>query len=483
MNFKLIFRFLGFINLFMALALLLPLPFAFYYGDGGTQALMISSGINAIIGSILILFTKNTKRELRAKEGFLTVTLGWILFSAFGALPFVISGAIPSYTDAFFETMSGFSTTGATILTDIESLPHGILFWRSLTHWFGGMGIILLSIAILPFLGIGGMSLFKAEVPGPVADKVHPRVGETAKILWGVYVLITVVETILLMFGGMDLFDSLCHSFGTLATGGYSPKNTSIGYYNSAYIDYVITIFMIIAGTNFALHYGVLKGDIKGLINNAEFRFYIFLILGATAIIGTDVFLHNYNHNFWDAFRFSSFQVTSIVTTTGYGTADYEQWSMASQLIIFSLMYVGGMAGSTGGGIKVMRIFLLLKFAQTEVKRLIHPKAVISIKIGDTVVDRKVMMNILGFFLFVILISVSGSLILSAFPGVDMPTAFSAVASTLNNIGPGLNMVGPTDNYAFFHPAAKWMLSFFMLMGRLEIFTVIILLSPSFWKK
>ena len=483
MNIKLIFRFLGFINLFIAVAMLLPVPFSLYYGDGDEKALLISASINIAIGAILLLVTRKPKKELRAREGFLTVTLGWLVFAAFGALPFVISGSIPSYTDAFFETMSGFTTTGATILTDVEALPHGIMFWRSLTHWFGGMGIILLSIAILPFLGTGGMHLFRAEVPGPVADKVHPRVGETAKILWGVYVLITAIETVLLLFGGMDLFDSLCHSFGTLATGGYSTKNASVAYYNSAYIDYVITIFMILAGTNFALHYGVLRGDIKGLYKNAEWRFFIILILGASLIIGIDVFLNNYSHNIADTLRYTLFQVTSIMTTTGFATADYEQWSLTSQLILFGLMFVGGCAGSTGGGLKVMRIYLLLKFAQTELARLIHPKAVIPIRIGNTVVDRKIMMNILGFFLFAVLLAAFGTLAISLFPGVDLPTAFGAIAATLNNIGPGLSQVGPTDNYAFFHPVAKWILSGFMLLGRLEIFTVLILLMPSFWKK
>jgi trk system potassium uptake protein TrkH len=484
MNVTLILRFLGFINFFIAAAMLLPLPFAYYYKGDDISALLISSAINLVLGGILLLVTRNKpKKDVRSREGFLIVTLGWLIFAAFGALPFYISGCIPSYTDAFFETMSGFTTTGATILTDIEALPKGLLFWRSLTHWFGGMGIILLSIAILPFLGIGGMQLFKAEVPGPVADKVHPRVTETAKILWGVYMLITAIETVLLMFGGMDLFDALCHSFGTLATGGYSTKNASVAHYNSAYIDYVITIFMILAGTNFALHYGLLKGDIKGLIKNAEWRFFIFLILGASALIGIDVFINTYDGNFWDTLRFTSFQVTSIVTTTGYGTADYEQWSITSQLILLVLMFVGGSAGSTGGGMKVMRVLLLLKFAQTELKRLIHPNAVIPLRIGGTVIDRKVMMNILGFFLFFMLLSVVGTLALSLFPGIDIPTAIGATVATLNNIGPGLSQVGPTDNYAFFHPIAKWILSGFMLLGRLEVFTVLILLTPAFWKK
>ncbi|MCK5743092.1 MAG: TrkH family potassium uptake protein, partial [Chlorobi bacterium] len=361
------------------------------------------------------------------------------------------------------------------------ALPHGLMFWRSLTHWLGGMGIIVLSLAILPFLGVGGMQLFKAEVPGPVVDKLSPRITETAKILWSVYVLFTAGETILLMLGDMSFFDALCHSFGTMATGGFSTKNASIGSYGSAYIDYVIFIFMVIAGTNFSLHYRMLKGSFRAVWKSEEFRFYISIIIGATLLIGIDVYARNYT-NIFETLQYTLFQVASIITTTGYGTADYETWSASSQAILFLLMFVGGCAGSTGGGMKVLRIYLLFKFVYSEIVKLIHPQAIVPVRIGGTVVDRKVMTNIAGFFVLFLIITGFGIIIMS-YMGLDFRSAAGAVAATINNIGPGLGQVGPTDNYAFIPTGGKWLLSFFMLVGRLEVFTVIILLAPSFWRK
>jgi trk system potassium uptake protein TrkH len=481
MHIILIIRILGYLMLFLSGAMLLPIPFSLFYGDSDYFYFLLSSGISAFLGIIIVAILGKQKKEMRPKEGFAVVTFGWIMFSVIGALPAFLSGEIPSFTDAFFETMSGFSTTGATILTDIESLSHGILFWRSLTHWLGGMGIIMLSIAILPFLGVGGMQLFKAEVPGPVVDKLKPRMTETAKLLWGVYLLLTIVETILLMFGGMSLFESLCHSFGTMATGGFSTKNASIAAYGSAYLDYVIIIFMFIAGTNFSLHYQWMRGNFKDVYKNQELRTFALIIGIATILIGIDTFFNIYT-NFWETLQFSLFQVLSIITTTGYGTADYESWAVSSQLILFFLMFVGGSAGSTGGGIKVLRTYLLFKFIYGEFVRLLHPQAVVPIRYGSTVVDRSVMMNVLGFFVLYLLLTVIGVIVVSAF-NYDLATSFGAVAATINNIGPGLGQVGPTDNYAHFPDALKWILSFFMLAGRLEIFTVIILLSPGYWKK
>jgi trk system potassium uptake protein len=481
MHIILIIRILGYLMIFLSGALLLPIPFSVYYGDSDYPFFLLSSGIAALIGFAIILLLGKQKKEMRPKEGFAVVTFGWIVFSLIGALPAFLSGEIPSFTDAFFETMSGFSTTGATILTDIESLSHGILFWRSLTHWFGGMGIIMLSIAILPFLGVGGMQLFRAEVPGPIVDKLKPRMTETAKLLWMVYLVFTVVETILLMFGGMDLFDALCHSFGTLATGGFSTKNASVGAYGSTYIDYVIIIFMFIAGTNFSLHYQWMRGNFRNVYKNQEFRTFVLIIACATILIGIDTFFNNYL-NIWETIQFSLFQVLAIITTTGYGTADYETWSFGSQMILLFLMFVGGSAGSTGGGMKVLRIYLLFKFVYSEFVRLLHPQAVVPIRYGDTVVERGVMMNILGFFVLYLLLTVIGVIVISSF-GNDIETSIGVVAATINNIGPGLGKVGPTDNYAHFPDAVKWILSFFMLVGRLEVFTVIILLSPGYWKK
>lgn len=480
MHITIIIHILGFLQIFLAAAMLLPIPFSLFYGESDWTALLISSVITALIGFIAFKSTK-FEQDLRPKEGFAIVALGWISFSIFGSLPFLISGYIPSFTDAFFETMSGFTTTGASILNDIEALPHGILFWRSLTHWIGGMGIIVLSIAILPFLGIGGMQLFKAEVPGPVADKLTPRMTETAKILWGVYVLFSAIETGLLMLGGMNLFEALCHTFGTMATGGYSTQNASIGAYHSAYIDSVIILFMIIAGTNFSLHYRFIKGDLKSYFKNQEFLFFISLIGIFTLLIGLDTFLNQY-HSLGKTVQKTLFQVTSIITTTGYSTADFEQWASSSQILLFLMMFIGGCAGSTGGGIKVMRIFILMKFVFSEIVRLIHPHAVVSVRFGNSVIPREVLTNILGFFILFIFLFVIGTFAMSAM-GLDLVTAFGAVAATLGNIGPGLGGVGPTDNYANIPEIGKWLLSFFMLAGRLEVFTVIILFSPSFWRK
>lgn len=480
MHFSSVVHILGFLLMFLAAAMILPIPFSLYYGETDYVALSVSSVVTFFLGFAGFRLGK-FRHDLRPKEGFAVVAFGWIAFSLCGSLPFMLSGAIPSFTDAFFETMSGFTTTGATTLTDIESVSHGILFWRSLTHWIGGMGIIVLSLAILPFLGVGGMQLFKAEVPGPVADKLTPRITQTAKILWGVYMLFTVVEAGLLMLGGMNLFEALCHTFGTLATGGYSTRNASIGAYQSAYIDYVVILFMILAGTNFSLHYRFLKGEWSVYWRNPEFRFFVGIIVGATALIGAHTFFRS-EVSLLRSMRDTLFQVTSILTTTGYGTADYEQWGFAPQVTLLFLMFIGGCAGSTGGGMKVVRLIVLVKFLFSEIVRLLHPHAVVPVRLGRTTVSRDVLMNILGFFVLFMFIFVVGVIIMTLL-GMDLESAFGAVAATLGNIGPGLGSVGPTDNYAHVPWIGKWVLSLLMLMGRLELFTVIILFSPSFYQK
>ena len=479
MRFASVIHILGFLLMFLAIAMLLPIPFSLYYGDADFVALLISAAITFVFGFLLFITTR-IDRDLRTKEGFAVVTFAWIAFSIFGSLPFLISGTIPSITNAFFETMSGFTTTGATILEDVEVLPHGILFWRSLTHWIGGMGIIVLSLAILPFLGVGGMQLFKAEAPGPVADKLTPRIMETAKILWGVYVLLSAIETGLLMLGGMTLFDAICHTFGTMATGGFSTRNASIGAFDSAYIHYVIVFFMLLAGTSFSLHYRFLKRDFKAYWRSQEFLFFLSIIGVAFLIIAIDTFFRYANAG--QTIQHTLFQVVSIVTTTGYGTADYEQWSFSSQFTLFMLMFFGGCAGSTGGGMKIIRIFLLVRFVYSEITRLLHPHAVVPVRIGDSVVPREVVLNVLGFFVLFILLFAVGVLVMSSL-GLDLASASGSVVASLANIGPGLGSVGPTDNYAHIPLAGKWVLSILMLMGRLELFTVIILLSPFFWHK
>ncbi|MEZ4708510.1 MAG: potassium transporter TrkG [Caldilineaceae bacterium] len=479
MHIQSVIHILGLLLTFIAAAMLLPLPVSWYYQDDSHWALLGSSVVTFAAGYTAYRLS-NLRQDLRAKEGFAIVTLGWIAASLFGSLPFMLSGAIPSLSAAYFETMSGFTTTGATILTDIEIVPHGILFWRSLTHWLGGMGIIVLSLAILPYLGVGGMQLFKAEVPGPVADKLTPRIAQTAKLLWGVYVLLTLAEVVLLMLGGMSLYNALCHSFATMSTGGYSTLNASVGGFNSAYIDYVITFFMFISGANFALHYHFLRGDFRVYLRDKEFLVFAGIVVCATLIISLDIF--RLYEGAAPTLRYALFQVVSIGTSTGFGTADFEQWSYSSQFLLLGLMFIGGCAGSTAGGLKVMRIHLLFKFILSEITRLIHPNAIVPVRVHNAIVSRELVTNVLGFFVLYISIYGFGVYILSLL-GLDLPTAISAAIATLSNIGPGLGDVGPTDNYASIPALGKWFLSLFMLMGRLEIFTVVILFSPFYWRK
>ncbi len=480
-NGKLIIKVLGLLLIIEGFFMWLCLPFSYYFQSGDFFDILLSGIITTLSGLIIWFFTrKNKNKNLGKREGYIIVTFAWIIISIFGALPFVLNGAIPNYTNAFFETMSGFTTTGASILTDIESVPKGLLFWRSLTHWIGGMGIIVLSLAILPILGIGGMQLFAAEVPGPTPDKLHPRVTGTAKRLWGIYILLTIVETVFLLFGGMDFFDSLCHSFGTMATGGFSTKNNSIMGF-SPYIQYVIAIFMILAGTNFTLHYFALMGKFDKLKKNEEFRFYMLLIIIATVIITISMIILR-NTAFEKAFRDSLFQVVSIVTTTGFVTSDYLLWPNYVWFLIFLLMFTGGCAGSTGGGIKAMRQLLLFKNSAVQLKRLIHPRAFIPVKFNGKSIPQEIILNILAFFLFYMIIFAFGTLVMS-FLGLDLNSAMGSVIASLGNIGPAIGDVGPTGNYAAIPSVGKWFLSFLMLLGRLEIFTVLIILTPAFWKK
>ncbi|MDT8418994.1 MAG: TrkH family potassium uptake protein [Desulfuromonadales bacterium] len=482
MNLTLTLRILGALLICLAGALLLPLPFSFFYQDGAWPAFLCSALICLLIGSLLFHFCKSRK-DMSVREGFAIVTFGWGFFALFGALPYLLSGAIASPVDAIFETMSGFTTTGSTILTHIEEMPQSLLFWRALTHWLGGMGIIVLSLAILPMLGVGGMQLFKAEVPGPTADRLKPRIQDTATLLWGVYLLLTVVETFLLMLGGMNFFDAICHAFATLATGGFSTRDASVAAFDSAYIDGIITLFMFLAGVNFTLHFQALRGkNLKFFYRNEEFRCY----LGVTLVATLCLLLFNWTGGIYqhlgENLRYSLFQVTSILTTTGFGTADYELWPVMTQYILVLLMFIGGCAGSTGGGIKVARILLLFKHAQVQLFRLIHPRAVRLVKLGNRPVDREVLQAILGFFALFVGVFVTASLLMAAC-GMDLVSGGAAVVACLANIGPGLGSVGPTDNYAHVPVIGKGILVFCMLMGRLELFTVLVLFFPSFWRK
>ena len=456
------------------------IPFSLYYCEKKCLSLLYSGLITVSFGCLIWAFTRKAQRNIGKREGYIIVSLAWVVISLFGTLPYLISQSIPNFTNAFFETISGFTTTGATTLTDIEILPKGNLFWRSMTHWIGGMGIIVLSVAILPLLGIGGMQLFVAEMPGITPDKLHPRITETAKRLWIIYVALTFIETILLMFGGLEFFDALCHSFGTVSTGGFSTKNASIAEFSS-YIQYVIIIFMILSGTNFTLHYLGIHGKFRDIWRNEEYRYYILFTFGFATIIG--IFLAVFSgRGIEQAFRDALFQVVAIVTTTGYVTSDYMSWPVNLWIIIFLLMFIGGSAGSTGGGIKIARQILLLKNSALEFKRMIHPQAVIPIRFSGKAVSPEIMHLVTAFFLFYILIFFAGTFAMTLL-GLDFDTAIGAAIASIGNIGPGIGGVGPVDNYAGLPVAAKWISTFLMLLGRLELFTILILFSPSFWKK
>lgn len=479
-NVLMITRVIGFLLIVEGGFMFTGIPFSLYYCDK-CYDLIYSGLITAGAGGLMMLIAWNPKnKNIGKREGYIIVSLTWVVISLFGTLPYLFSGAIPAFTNAFFETMSGFTTTGASILTDIESLPRGILFWRSLTHWIGGMGIIVLSVAILPVLGIGGMQLFVAEMPGIQPDKLHPRITQTAKRLWAIYLLLTVVQTALLLFGGMDLLNALCHTFGTVATGGFSTQNTSIAGY-SPFIQYVIIIFMILAGTNFTLHYFALHGRFRRVWKNEEFRKYIYLFSIVTLLLTASLMLLRHEE-LELAFRESLFQVVSIITTTGYVSADYLLWPGILWMVIFLLMFVGGSAGSTGGGIKVVRQLLLFKNSGMELKRLVHPNALIPVRLNGKAVNQEIIFKVMAFFLIYIIIFAFGILVMSML-GLDFETAIGASAATLGNIGPGIGEVGPTGNYASIPVFGKWFLSFLMLLGRLELFTVLIILTPAFWKK
>lgn len=479
MNYKVIFKVLGILLLIVAFGMLMPLIIALVTGEGDAPSFMISMAITGAIGGGLALIPLKDKR-MRTKDGLAIVTLGWLLASIFGALPFYLSGAIPSMVDAIFETVSGFTTTGATIIEDIEILPKGILFWRSFTHWIGGMGILVVAIAVLPLLGSGGYQIFKAESPGPISDKIVPRMKDTAKLLYVTYIIISLIEFVLLKFGGMTFYESAVHTFGTLGTGGFSTKNGSIGAFNSSYITIVISIFMVLSGTNFSLYYDLFKGKWRDVIKNSELKLYL-SIIGVSVLLITINMNANLYHNLFESFKHAFFQVSSIITTTGYTSFDYEQWTSFSKTILFILMFVGGSAGSTGGSIKVIRILALSKLIKRETTKILHPRSVVSVKFGKKPVSENTMLNIAGFFMMYMLIFAGGTLLISL-ENISLISSASAVAATLGNIGPGFEFVGPTQTYAAFSSWSKMLLSFLMLLGRLELFTVIALLSPSFWK-
>lgn len=463
--------------------MLIPLAWSAYYRDDGfwplVDSLLITTGVGAVFYAC---FRSNGHTTVIShREGMAITTLGWASAGLFGGLPFYFGHILPHPVDFVFEAVSGFTTTGASVIKDVEVLPQGILFWRSFTHWLGGLGIVVLGLAILPFLGVGGMQLYKAEVPGPVVDKLKPRLKDTAMILWKVYLFLTVLQTILLLAGGMNLLDSLCHTFGTLGTGGFSTKNASIGYYHSVYIDVVVTVFMLIGGANFALHFQFVRGNPLVMWRDPEFRFYLGIFVAFWITIAISLYGAAYD-SFPQALRYSAFQVASIMTTTGYATADFEIWPGLAQLILVLCMFIGSSVGSTGGGMKCMRIIAMLKLAHGELIRLTHPRAVRTVKLGRQALSGDVLTSIWGFCALWLGLLTMSSLAVAA-SGVDAVTAFTGCLACIANVGPAFGAVGPMDNYADLPQAAKWIMTVDMLLGRLEIYTVIILFFPRFYRK
>jgi len=482
MRWRFILNIIGILTFCFGLTMIFPLAIGLYYREPSVVPVVISMGITVLAGAIVYLISRKAKADIiTQREGMAIVAVGWSVVGLFGALPFYFGDAYFTFVDAVFESVSGFTTTGSSVLTNIEAVSKGLLFWRSFIQWLGGMGIIVLSVAILPFLGVGGMQLYKAEVPTPVPDKLKPRIRDTAMILWKVYALISLAEVILLMAGGMSLYDALCHTFTTMPTGGFSTKNASIAHYDSVYFDCVIIFFMLLAGINFGLHYQLLRGKALVFWQDSECRFFLGAVILLVVLVSLDIFGSVYE-TIGEALRYGAFQVVSIVTTTGYATADYEKWPAMSQLILLLCMFLGASAGSTGGGVKCLRVMLCFKYCYRELFYLIHPHAVNQIKIGGKTVPDDVMRSVLGFLALYVGLFALSSVVLAAM-GVDFVTSFAAVAATLGNIGPGFGSVGPVDNFAQIPYLGKWLLIWCMLLGRLEIYTVIILVVPEFWRK
>ncbi|MRX65742.1 TrkH family potassium uptake protein [Maribacter luteus] len=492
LNSKIIFHLMGLLLLFNGLFMLFAAIMSGVYKDGATLDIALASITSMFVGTTAMYFTRNHKKEVKRKEGYIIVTFGWIVMSISGMLPYLFSGAIPDVTNAFFETISGYTTTGATILDDIEVLPEGILVWRSLTHWIGGMGIIVLAIAILPLLGIGGMQLFAAEAPGPSADKLHPRITDTAKRLWYIYVGYTIAETILLKLAGMSFFDALNHSLATLSTGGFSTKNASLAYWNNEpLIQYIVILFMFLAGSNFVLSYFAFKGKVQRILRDEEFKFYFgFIVLFSIVVALVVYFKANIPVSEYhpmpygeaeSSFRHALFQVVSVITTTGFVTADFTNWTPFVKVFFFGLFFLGGSAGSTAGGIKVMRHLLIIKNGLLEFKRTLHSNAVIPVRYNNKTVREHIVYNVIAFFVLYMLLFIIGSLGLS-FLGLDFESSVGGAASSLGNVGPALGSLHPLSNFNGLPMLGKWWCGFLMLLGRLELFTVLIILTPYFWK-
>lgn len=471
---------------------------SWYFNDGALNGILLAGGLTLFIGLLLRFATKGFEKKIKKREGYLVVTLGWITMSLSGTLPYIFTGAIPSFTDAFFETMSGYTTTGASIMNDIEIMPQSILFWRSTTHWIGGMGIIVLAIAILPLLGIGGMQMFAAEAPGPSGDKLHPRITDTAKRLWFLYFGLTLAEAIFLKLAGMGYFDAINHAMSTLSTGGFSTKNSSIAFWNDQpLIQYIIIFFMFVAGTNFVLSYFAFKGNFKKYTEDEEFKYYFISIVTITLIATlviyfyaevsinpTDIQLIAHPMVYGElesSFRHAMFQVIAIITTTGFVSADYTVWTPFLTVMFLIMMFLGASAGSTAGGVKIVRHIIMIKNGFLEFKRSLHPNAIVPVRYNTKTVTPGIVFNIMAFFILYLIVFVVGSLVFS-FMGIDLMTSIGAAASSLGNVGPAFGELSPVNNYSSLPALGKWWSSMLMLCGRLELFTVLIIFTPYFWK-
>lgn len=479
MNYGIIIKVLGNILEVEAILMIPSLLVSLYYNEYDINSFIISIILIGITGIIL---SKKTvyKKSIKTKEGLAIVALGWILCSLFGSLPFIISGSIPSWIDSFFETVSGLTTTGATLIDNVEILPKGILFWRSFTHWIGGMGILVFTVALLPTIGVGGFQIFKAESPGPTAERIVPRIKNTAKILYITYISITVLEIVFLRIGGMSLYESTVHTFATVGTGGFSTKNSSIGAFNSTYIHIIISIFMLLSGVSFSLYYALFNRKWKDIFKNEELKLYLGIVLSSVTLIALNINSKIY-HNIGLSFRDSLFQVSSIITTTGYSTVNFDEWPTFSKSILFLLMFVGGCAGSTSGGIKNIRLLVLAKLVKREFRKIFHPRAVVPIKNRERAIPNDVVASISSFFILYIAIFALGTILISL-EGINFESAASATASMLGNVGPGFGFVGPTCTYSNFSALSKLFLSLLMLLGRLELFTIMALFVPTTFK-
>ena len=478
---KLVIRIMSFLLLIETFFMLISAGVGFYYSEPSTKFLLITSTITCILGILGIICTPKIERNMHKREGYLVVSLTWVVYTFFGMLPAYWSEHICTVTDAFFETMSGFSTTGATIIEDVDNFPHGLMFWRCLQQWLGGMGIVVLSLAILPLITEGGMSLFSAESTGPTKDKIHSKISLTAKIFWGTYIGFTALNAFSLWLGGMEIFDAICHALTTLSTGGFSTKSAGLGYWSSSLLEYITIVFMFLGGTNFTLFFFLFKGQFRKIFSNEEFKYYIITILFFSALICSSLILNKIEYSYSEAIKDSLFYVTSMITTTGQITVDFMKWPPFVFTLLWIVMLLGASSGSTSGGIKITRIVLLLKNSFYEFKRLIHPNAVIPVRYNGQLVQIQTINNVLAFVVVYMIIVLISTVLFTA-TGLSFEDAFGASASALGNVGPSIGTIG-TGNFSHFTPAAKWLMSFLMLVGRLELFTVLIVLTPSFWKK